>query len=122
MLACFGLTRFLTFNLTSVASEEAFGFESGFVFRIDFNQCASDSETKRLSLALIAAAIQIHLDIIFFSNTEFVQWLLNDELKDGRWEILIKRALVDSDLTIAFTYENACNCCFASSECINYFH
>ena len=42
--------------------------------------------------------------------------------KDGRRKILVKRALVDSELTITFTYEYASNCCFASSECINYFH
>ena len=122
MLTSFRLTGLLTFNLTSVAGHEAFCLESRFVFRVDFYKCAGNSETQSLCLAFVATTVQIHLDIVFLSNTEFVQWLLNDELKDGRRKILVKRALVDSDLTITFTYEYASNCCFASSECINYFH
>ena len=122
MLACFGLTRLLTLYLTGITSQEAFCLQRRFILFINFNECASDSKAKCLCLAFETATVQIYFDIVLLSNTEFVQWLLNDELKDGRRKILIKRALVDSDLTFTFTYENACNCCFASSECINYFH
>ena len=122
MLTCFGLTRLLTLNLTGVTCQETFGLQNGLGLFIDLDESAGDSKTECLSLAFVAAAVEINLDIVLLSNTEFVQWLLNDELKDGRREILFKRALVDSDLTITFTYENASYCSFASSECINYFH
>ncbi len=122
MLACFGLTRLLTLYLTGITSQEAFCLQRRFILFVNLYKCASDSKAKSLCLAFETATVQINFDIVFLSNTEFVQWLLNDELKDGRRKILFKRALVDSDLTITFTYENACNCCFASSECINYFH
>ena len=81
-LASFWLTRFLTFNATWVASHEAFSTECSLVFRIDFDQSASDSEAKSFSLALVAATTEVNIDIILLSYFKLVKWLLNDELKD----------------------------------------
>ena len=121
VLASLGLTGLLTFYLTSIASHEAFCFKRSLIFRIDFYERTSDSEAECLSLALEAATVEVNFDIVFLSNTKFIQWLLNDELKDRRREILSDVTLVDSDRAVTFAYENASYCSFTSSECVYYF-
>ena len=73
VLTCFGLTRFLTLNLTSVTSHEAFCLQRSLVFRIDFHQRTSDSETQCLCLAFEATAVKRYLDIVLLCYAEFVQ-------------------------------------------------
>ena len=115
VLASFWLTRFLTLNFTSVTSQEAFSLESGFILSVDLNECASDSETECLSLALESATVKISLDIIFLCNAEFVQRLENDVTKNRRWEVALDVTTVDRNLTCTFTNVNAGNCLFTTT-------
>ena len=65
-LACFGATGLFTLDSTGVAGHEAFGAESGLVFRIDFDEGAGDGETESFGLAFVAATVEIDFNVIFF--------------------------------------------------------
>ena len=107
MFTCFGLTGFLTFNFTGVASHESFSFESGFVVGVDFDESACDSETQGLGLAFEATAVEVDFDIVFFSNIQFCKRLLNDILKNRTREINFKVTTIDGDFAGTFAYVNA---------------
>ena len=49
--ASFGTTRFLAFNLAGIARHESFGFQSGFVFGVDFYECAGYGQTQSFGLS-----------------------------------------------------------------------
>ena len=80
--ACLRLTRLLTLNLTSVASEEALCLESLLVFCVNLNERTGDSEAESLALTCEAATVEVSLDIIFLFRTEQEQRLLNHVLQD----------------------------------------
>ena len=115
VLTSLRLTRFLTLNLTSVTSHEAFCLQRSLVFRIDFHQRTSDSEAKRLSLTFEATAVKRYLDIVFLNYAEFVQRLENDIAQNRRREISLDVATVDHDLAGTFIYVNAGYCLFTTS-------
>ena len=121
-LTSFRTSRFLTFNSTRVTSNETFCTKSGFVFRIDLNQCASDSQASCLRLSFEATSIEVDLDIILFCNVQLCERLLNNELKDCRRKVISQITFVDSNLSCTFAYEYASNCCLTSSYCIYYFN
>ena len=109
-LTSFRTSRFLTFNSTRVTSNETFCTKSGFVFRIDLNQCASDSQASCLRLSFEATSIEVDLDIILFCNVQLCERLLNNELKDCRRKVIFPvpsltntRATAALRLPIAFT-------------------
>lgn len=115
VLTSLRLTRFLTLNLTSVTSHEAFCLQRSLVFRIDFHQRTSDSEAKRLCLAFEATAVKRYLDIVLLCYAEFVQRLENDIAQNRRREISLDVATVDHDLAGTFIYVNAGYCLFTTS-------
>ena len=106
---CLGTTRLFTFNLTGIASHEAFSAESLLVVSVNFHQSASDSQTESLRLTGETTTAKVYFDVIFFCNVEQVQGLLYNELQDGRGEIFGKIALVDSDFTSTLCYVNTCD-------------
>ena len=93
-LTSFRTSRFLTFNSTRVTSNETFCTKSGFVFRIDLNQCASDSQASCLRLSFEATSIEVDLDIILFCNVQLCERLLNNELKDCRRKVISRSRLL----------------------------
>lgn len=92
-------TRFLTLNLTGVASHEAFLAESGLVFGINLYKRTGDSETESLCLTFVTATVKMSHDVIFLSHIKSVEGLLNDILKNRRGEVDVERTLVDNDVT-----------------------
>lgn len=66
-----------------VACHEAFGAESSLVLRIDFDECACDSQTESFCLTFVTAAVKIDFDVVFFCYIKLVKGLLNDVLQYG---------------------------------------
>ena len=96
-LACFGLTRLFAFHSAGVTGHEAVFAQDSLVIGIDFHQSAGDSETEGLGLTFVAAAVEVHVDVVFFNDVENRKGLLNDELKNRRGEIHFEGAVVDGD-------------------------
>ena len=74
------LAWLLTFNSTCITCDEAFSTECLLVFFINFHKCTGDSEAESLTLACVAATSEVCLDVILFSNTKEIEWLLHHEL------------------------------------------
>ena len=121
-LACFGTSRFLTFNNARVAGHEAFGTEGFLILGVDFNQCAGNGETESLGLAFVTAAVEVYTDVVFFNNVEGLEGLGDDVLENRRGEILVECTVVDSDFAVAFGNDNAGDGCFTTAYCIYCFH
>ena len=98
MLTSLRLTRFLTLNLTSVTSHEAFCLQCSFVFRINLHQRTCDSQTQSLCLTFETTTVKIYLDIVFLSDTELIQRLENDIAQNRRREICLDVTAIDLDL------------------------
>ena len=118
-LASFGLTGLFAFYNARVAGHEAFCAKCGLVLGVDFHESAGDSKAKSFCLAFVATAIEIDLNVVFFSDIKSHEGLLNDILKDGRGEVNFQGALVDDDLTVTFFNDYARYGCFTAANCIN---
>ncbi len=77
-LASLGLSWFLAFYGTRVASHETFLAQSALVLGVNLNQRTCDSESKRLGLSLVTTALDVDGNVIFFYSFEGVEGLLDD--------------------------------------------
>ncbi len=121
-LAGLGLTGFLTLDRAGVASHEAFGAESGFVFGVNLNQSAGDSETQSFGLTFVAAAVEVYVDVVLFSAVKCKQRLLYDVLKNFRREVCFEGAMIDSDSAVTFFEDYAGNGGLAATNGVYIFH
>jgi 16S rRNA G966 N2-methylase RsmD len=64
------LTGLFAFHGAGVAGHEAVATEHSFVFSVDFDKSASDTEAERFSLSFIATTVEINVDVIFFYYIE----------------------------------------------------
>src|SRR5699024_4723799 len=80
-----------------VAGEEACLFEGGANFGLALQKRPCDAEADRTCLARIAAADDVHEDIVLAFCRHFNEGLLNDVLKRAHGEVVFERAIVDDD-------------------------
>ena len=121
-LACFWTTWLFAFYNAWVAGHEAFCAECFLILWVDLDESAGDSETECLCLSFVAASVKVYADVVFFFCLKGFEGLLYDVLEDGGGEVLVKRAMVDSDFAVAFGKDHAGDGCFTAAYCINCFH
>ncbi len=119
--ACLWLTWLLTFYYAGITCEESGLAESRLGLGVNLDECTCDGETECLSLALVATTLKVYLDVVLLGNSDFVEGLLNDVLKDRRWEVDLKVFLVDGDVTSTGGNIYAGNGGFTTANCIDYF-
>ena len=83
-LASLGLTGLFAFHGAGVAGHEAVLAQQSLVVGVNLNESAGDSEAQSFGLAFVAAAVEVYVHVVLFSNVEKAQGLFNDELKNRR--------------------------------------
>ncbi len=104
---CFTQTDFLTFNLTSVTSNEASFTQFGTQGLVVLHQSAGDTVTDRTSLTRDTTTFNSDVQIQFLNHVDQFQRLTNYHAGSFTTEVLFQRTLVDNDFTVARFDENA---------------
>ena len=81
--------------------------ENSLVVGVDFHQSAGDTEAESLSLAFVATAVEVYVDVVFLGAVKCVEGLFYDVLKNRRGEVYLEGALVDGNDAGAFFDDNA---------------
>jgi len=119
---CLRLSRLLTLNLTCIACEEALCLESLLVLGINLNECAGNGKTQSLALACEAATVESSLDVVLAFCFEQLKGLLDNILKDCRWEVFLQFHLIYNNLAGSLCEVNTSYRALAASNCVYLFH
>jgi len=104
----FFTTGFLAFDDSRVAAQQSGGFEGRAEIGVDFEKGAGYSQFGSFGLAFDPPAGCVDLDVVLIGEFDRLQRKLDLVLKVYEREILFVVLIVDDDLTVAFTQENAC--------------
>ena len=97
---CFTQTDFLTFNLTSVTSNEASFTQFRTQGLVVFHQSAGDTVTDRTSLTRDTTTFNGDVQVQFLNHVDQFQRLTNYHASSFTTEVLFQRTLVDYDFTV----------------------
>src|SRR5471030_1968691 len=115
---CFAQTNFFTFDFTCIAGHEAGFGQIRFQRCIVVDQGAGDAVANCASLAGLAAAVDVDLDVETLDIAGQFQWLTNNHHDGFAGEVLSRWLAVNDDLASANFDEHASHCTLATAGAV----